>query len=324
MAITEPVQTMNHSEAKPPLISVALCTYNGARFISQQLQSILDQTYSHLEIVIVDDNSTDDTPGILEHYASADPRIKLYRNLQNIGFVRNFEKALQACSGELIALSDQDDIWFPEKLETLYRDIGTDRLIYSAVDLIDENDKPLPGTFPRVKRIEGECPLSLILGNCVIGHTCLMRKELIETATPIPPRLFSHDQWLAIVAAASGQLKACDTVLSYYRRHGDNTIFNGKRKRPVSKAENALRKTDRLTYLSDKVIDSNFLGKDDKAKLIEYRRLLQKNRTCFYNFELASFLKTNHSEFLRLFKNPKKTIKKQCRGYWYYKIFPFL
>ncbi|MFT4918317.1 MAG: glycosyltransferase involved in cell wall biosynthesis, partial [Zhongshania aliphaticivorans] len=98
-----------------PKISVAMCTYNGERFLAEQLDSILNQTYKNIELVVVDDVSTDGTLRLLDEYAARDGRIRVIRNSENIGFVRNFEKAMGACSGEFIALADQDDIWFPEK-----------------------------------------------------------------------------------------------------------------------------------------------------------------------------------------------------------------
>src|SRR5882762_9584184 len=94
-----------------PLVSIAICTYNGARFIRPLLQSITDQSYDDLEIIIVDDCSQDGTFDILNTFQEADRRVKLYRNEQNLGYVKNFEKAIDLCTGEYIALCDQDDIW---------------------------------------------------------------------------------------------------------------------------------------------------------------------------------------------------------------------
>jgi glycosyltransferase involved in cell wall biosynthesis len=317
-------EKMKNRTDKEALISIALCTYNGERFLAEQLRSITNQTYQNLEIVVVDDCSTDATVNILENAKKSDPRIKIYKNEKNLGFIKNFEKALKKCNGDFIALSDQDDVWLPHKIESLHRDIGNNLLIYSAVDLIDEQGHLIPGTFPRLNRIEGHCPLSLILGNCVIGHTCLIRKKLIEIALPIPSGLFSHDQWLAIAASATGQMKASQEILSHYRTHSSNTIFNKEKTKSTSKAEKALKKTKRTIYLSEQIIKKKLVNESDTKKLIQLKTKLEANKSSLYNFDLHRFLNTNQDDFLKLFINPKKTIRKQCRGYLLFKIFPFL
>ena len=111
------------------LISVALCTYNGEKFLREQIDSILAQTYKNLEIVIVDDCSTDKTTNIINAYAEKDKRIKLFQNASNLGFNKNFERALGLTSGEYIAISDQDDIWLPQKLQSLLDNIKNNWLI---------------------------------------------------------------------------------------------------------------------------------------------------------------------------------------------------
>src|SRR4051812_38033424 len=102
---------------KLPLISIALCTYNGERFVESQLLSLIKQTYLNLEIIIVDDCSTDNTLNIIAGYAAKDNRIKYWKNDLNLGFNQNFQKALSLTSGEFIAISDQDDIWHETKIE---------------------------------------------------------------------------------------------------------------------------------------------------------------------------------------------------------------
>src|ERR1700741_3685870 len=102
-----------------PLVSVALCTYNGEKFLEKQLDSIFLQDYSNLEIVVVDDCSKDNTWDILQRYAHNNERLRLYRNRRNLGYSRNFEKAIKLCRGDLIALADQDDIWEKEKIRIL-------------------------------------------------------------------------------------------------------------------------------------------------------------------------------------------------------------
>lgn len=106
------------------MISIAMATYNGEKYLREQLDSILAQTVQDFELVVCDDCSTDSTVRILEEYVEKDARIKIFCNEQNLGFVKNFEKAISLCQGECIALSDQDDVWLPEHLQVLLENIG--------------------------------------------------------------------------------------------------------------------------------------------------------------------------------------------------------
>ena len=100
-----------------PLVSIALCIYNGERFLKEQLETLVNQTYKNIEIVAVDDCSTDSSVLILETYKAKYPFINIHRNARNLGYVKNFEKAISLCKGDFIALSDQDDIWDPDKIK---------------------------------------------------------------------------------------------------------------------------------------------------------------------------------------------------------------
>ena len=121
------------------LISIAMATYNGGQYLSEQLDSIVNQTYTNIEIVIVDDDSKDNTVEIIKSYQQKYKFIKLYQNPTNLGIVKSFEKAISLCNGDYIALSDQDDVWLPHKLEELVNKIGSSLLIYSDAILVDSN-----------------------------------------------------------------------------------------------------------------------------------------------------------------------------------------
>ena len=103
--------------ARYPLVSIAVATFNGAEFLEAQLETLINQTYTNLEIVICDDASTDSTRSIVEAYQKKDSRIKFFPNKENLGFNLNFERTLKHCTGEYIAISDQDDIWLLDKIE---------------------------------------------------------------------------------------------------------------------------------------------------------------------------------------------------------------
>jgi glycosyltransferase involved in cell wall biosynthesis len=206
-------------QSNPPLISVALCTYNGEKYIADQLESILRQTYTNLEIVIVDDNSADNTFDIISRYAAQDSRIKCFKNDVNLGFNKNFEKALSLTNGRYIAISDQDDIWLPGKLQTLLDHISTNWLIFSNSSFLDAAK---PGRLLKGFKM----PVSykaFLLRNYVTGHTALINREFLDYVLPFPSNGF-YDWWMGFVAAYYHKITFCDEMLTYYRVHSESVI----------------------------------------------------------------------------------------------------
>lgn len=124
-------------------VSVAMCTYNGAKYIREQIDSILGQTVQDIELIVCDDCSSDETLSVLHEYANHDPRIRIYQNEQNLGYKQNFAKALSLCTGEYIALSDQDDIWMPDHIEVLLAILGNRSLAVGNSLLVDESGQSL-------------------------------------------------------------------------------------------------------------------------------------------------------------------------------------
>ena len=203
-----------------PLISIILCTYNGERYLREQLESLLQQDYARLEIIAVDDASTDTTLRILKAYAARDPRLQVYRNPSNLGFRRNFERALGLCTGDLVSPSDQDDVWMPSKLSRLQDTLGTAMMSYCDSELVDERGSALGQKISDKFNVASiDDPVSFVFSNCVSGHAMLFRRELITSgALPFPAELF-HDWWLAFVAASVGRIRYCPECLVHYRQH---------------------------------------------------------------------------------------------------------
>lgn len=227
------------STASRPTVSVALCTRNGARFIVEQLRSILDQTELPSEIVVSDDDSTDATLDLVRSTLAAHDghpiELTVLRNSPPLGVTANFEQASLACSGELIALCDQDDVWLPERLRAAVDAFVADdalTLLFSDATLIDESGEALPNTvfesirFTRSERREvqrGEAFRTLIRRNVVTGATAVFRAELLRRAVPFPAS-WVHDEWLAIIAAAIGRVAFLPIPLIRYRQHSRNEI----------------------------------------------------------------------------------------------------
>lgn len=211
-----------------PLISIALCTYNGEKHIEEQLISILNQSYKNIELIIIDDCSTDKTYAILTKFQQQDSRISLYQNDINIGFNANFWKALSLTTGSFIAIADQDDIWLAHKIDTLLQAIDTDLLIYHDSNYIDGDGNALgKSTQSHHRFVKGYCAVNLVYYNCVSGHTCLMSRELLKI-TPPHPNEFYYDWWFAYTAACLGQINYLNEKLVNHRIHSQSLTAKDK------------------------------------------------------------------------------------------------
>jgi len=207
------------------LVSIAMATYNGEKFLCEQLDSIYNQTYKNIEVVVCDDCSTDKTAEILEKYRQK-YGLKYYINEKNLGYVKNFEKATSLCSGEFIAFSDQDDIWLPEKIEMLVNEIGDYSLVHTDSELINSNSLSLDDT--RNKRLfrENDSEPAINFGSInkkvsIQGCTCLFKREILKKVFPFKKNK-AHDVWVGIIALKMNGIKYIDESLVKYRLHGNN------------------------------------------------------------------------------------------------------
>lgn len=207
-------------------ISIAMATYNGERYLREQLDSILTQTIPFHELIICDDVSTDRTWEILLEYAEKDSRIKPYRNEQNLGFLKNFEKALTLCTGDFIALSDQDDIWLPEHLEVLLNGIGEKMLAVGDAEIIDASGYRSGHLLSKSLNL-GVVPDDDLKKAYYIfyyrspyhGMAMLMRREFLAKMLPIPQEIIYHDIWIGSLACFYGGLNYLSVPVTLYRRH---------------------------------------------------------------------------------------------------------
>jgi glycosyltransferase involved in cell wall biosynthesis len=215
----------------PPDISVALCTFNGATYLQEQIASLRSQRDVSIEFVVVDDGSSDATLGLLQTWQQQDPRVQLHCNGARLGFSDNFRKAMSLCRGRWIAPCDQDDIWEPDKLARLQQEIKEHSLAYADSDLIDEAGHTLHLRMSdRCRMLSGHPVLALALWNCVSGHALLVRRDLLELA-PMPPEARYHDWWIAFSAARLAGIVFVDEVLVHYRQHANSQTDVAQRKK---------------------------------------------------------------------------------------------
>jgi glycosyltransferase involved in cell wall biosynthesis len=208
-----------------PLVSVAMATYNGAAFLAEQLDSILSQTYSSFELIIVDDCSTDDTRKILERYKQHDERVRVFAHTVNTGYQKAFYSAIEHCTGAYICFCDQDDTWVSNKIESLLGYIGESLLIFSDSELMNEQGEPTGVNLSDTVRMqEPGTPLvnrGFVIGNCVWGHTIMFHRMLLQYAMT-EENSHPHDWWFAVVSSHLGKIKYCPQVLNFYRQHARN------------------------------------------------------------------------------------------------------
>lgn len=220
---------MMHMTSRPR-ISVAIATYNGEKFIEGQLASIFAQTLLPDEVVICDDGSSDSTVEHLNKFQQQYPdQLHIYRNQENVGYTRNFEKVVSQCKGDIIVLSDQDDYWLPHKLERIaiaFQENPHCGLVFSDAEVTDSAlnsmgytiyshfTKPdlrptiLPRVFAREMRL--------------LGCTSAFRAKYIPYLFPISSSIWGHDHWIAFVLSIISELHMIEEPLMLYRRHDKN------------------------------------------------------------------------------------------------------
>ncbi|GAA1446627.1 glycosyltransferase family 2 protein [Leifsonia poae] len=219
-------------------LSVALCTYNGRPYIAEQLLSILDQRPAASQLVVSDDGSDDGTVAVVrETIASRDdvPELVVLEGDAPTGVTANFERAIAAADGDLVALSDQDDRWHPGRLRTITERFAADpslTFLHTDAALVDENGVALGRTLfeslevsPAEFRAErsGDAFRVLLRRNLATGATAVFRRDLVERAMPFPPE-WVHDEWLAIIASVTGRVDVLEEPTIDYRLHGSNLI----------------------------------------------------------------------------------------------------
>jgi hypothetical protein len=216
-------------------ISIALCTYNGEKFLPQQLASMQQQTRLPDELVVCDDRSTDRTIEVVRQFAaSVSFPVRLFENPRNVGFVANFERAIGLCEGDLIALSDQDDIWYPIRLErseqvfTANPKVG---MVFSDGDIIDDQDRLQGARLWASFGFEGDRKQQMLAGDYTVlvknrfvtGATMMLRSNLRASCLPIGQG-WLHDEWIAPTSAGVSDVLPIDEPLIRYRKHASQQV----------------------------------------------------------------------------------------------------
>lgn len=214
-------------------IDILMATYNGEKYIEEQVLSLVNQTYSNWQLLIRDDGSTDKTLEILERLEKADNRIKILRdNKKNLGFNGNFEKLMKNSNSNYLMFCDQDDIWDKEKVEKTYNVMLKFEkefepiLVHSDARIVDEKLNIIEEFFVK-KRAKHKGLRTVLFSNCVQGCTIMINRYLKDKALPFITSM-PYDYYLALLAEMLGERVFMDESLMYYRQHVGNVIGTSK------------------------------------------------------------------------------------------------
>ena len=201
------------------MISVCIATYNASRYIREQVNSVLMQLNVDDEIVVADDNSIDETIAILD--SIKDNRIRVISGHENLGIIKNFERALYAAKGEIIFLSDQDDIWLPTKVSECMSQLASNLLVITDCVVVDSQLNIL---YPSFFALRGSRKgfIHNLYKNGYMGCCMAFKRELLSYALPMPANVAMHDMWLGLLAEFKGEVSFLPKQLLLYRRHSDN------------------------------------------------------------------------------------------------------
>ena len=279
-------------------VSILLPTYNGEKYIKEQIDSILNQTYKDIKLIISDDGSSDNTVNILKQYEQQDSRIELYIQPKNMGVVKEIEFLLQKVETPFYMLADQDDYWLPEKveksLETLIKNNAD--LVFGDLEVVDENLNTIYPSFGDFMLLNRKIHKYLdsykvnYLYNCVTGCTVLAKRETIQYIIPIPAKskYLIHDHWISIMVSLNGKLAYMDEKYIKYRQHGNNQVGTNKISHGFSKLEQVreLFINVKLGVFGTYVENNNRFPEpiqELNTKALQYYEMLQKKKN--FNFK---------------------------------------
>lgn len=283
-------------------IDILLPTYNGEKYLKEQLDSILNQTYKNIRLIISDDCSKDSTPEILEEYRKKDERIELYLQKENIGVVKGIEFLLKKVKSNYYMLADQDDVWLPIKVEKSIETLTKQNadLVFGDLEVVDQNLKtiyPSFGDFMMLNRKINKYIDSYkvnYLYNCVTGCTVLSKKEFIEKILPIPTesKYLIHDHWIGLIVALNGKLAYMPEKYIKYRQHGDNQVGTDKISHGFKKLEQVRELFINVklgvfgTYVNNKEKFPKELQKQNEKALDYFRNIKNKKNFNFMGWNV--------------------------------------
>ena len=227
-------------------IDILLATYNGEKYVREQIESILNQTYKNIHLIISDDVSTDKTREILKEYEKNE-NVTIYYQPQNLGYIKNFEFLISKVENNIYMLSDQDDVWLPEKIEKTYACLKKENadMVFTDLKVVNQKLEELYPSFNDYMLLSRKIkkyihtPYVNYLYNCVTGCTIMSKKACIQYILPIPKtsKYMIHDCWMGLMISINGKLVYLPEQTILYRQHGDNQVGTEKLSHKFKKLE---------------------------------------------------------------------------------------
>ncbi len=296
-------------------IDILMATYNGEKYLREQIESILNQTYKNIRLIISDDCSTDKTREIIKEYEKKDKRIISYFQEKNLGYVKNFNFLLTKVENPIYMLSDQDDIWLPIKVEHTYNFMQKTNadLVFTDLTVVDENENIINDSFNNLMKLTKKINKTIgtyklaYLYNCVTGCTIMSKKEKLKDILDIPTnsKHIFHDHWIALTNSINGNVKYLPEPLIKYRQHGDNQVGA---KHTIEKFKTIEEIRNHFinvklgifeTYVQNPKIFTEKLRKQNEKAYNYYKMLSKKKNINFKNWLI--FYKLYKNESLKYF-----------------------
>jgi glycosyltransferase involved in cell wall biosynthesis/VanZ family protein len=298
-------------------VDILMATYNGEKYLKEQIESLLNQTYQNIQIIISDDCSTDGTRNILKEYEKND-KIKVFYQENNLGYVKNFEFLLKQVKSELYMLCDQDDIWKKEKVEKSVEKLKNEDLdlVFGDLEVVDENLNTIYKSYNKYMHMSDKIENYYkdyrlqYLYNCMTGCTMLSKKKFLDIILPLPTnsKYMIHDYWIGLIVSLNGKVGYLKEPYILYRQHGNNQVGTKK----ASKTCKTLKEVRDFsidirigvfeTYVQNEQIFSDKLKKQNKEALEYFNMLKTKENFNFKGWNI--FYKLYKTEtFVQFMKN---------------------
>lgn len=288
------------------MISIALATYNGAKYIQEQLDSILNQTIQDFELIICDDCSTDDTWNIVERYSAEDNRIRIYRNDKNLGFRKNFEGIIPRCKGEFVAFCDQDDVWLPNHLEILLKNIEGRDASSANAEIINEDGSSKGFSLKDFTRLKywPNNPLDqaypyFYYRNPFPGCNTMFRTSFLNQVYPIHhDHIGLHDTFAEAMACVWGKgVGYSDDIITKYRFHQNSVTAKSKTRNSQRPYMSVLR---RLLFGPGSKRYGYARGRQAYIEEIEYKQFVLNEKQKKFLAEVSAYHKRRRSVLGRI------------------------
>ena len=323
------------------MIDILMATYNGEKYLREQIDSILEQSYTDFRLLISDDCSTDKTRNILNEYVEKDNRVVVFLQNKNLGVVKNFEYLMNKVESEYFMFSDQDDFWYKDKIKKSLKrieEMDCD-LVYSDLEVVNQNLDiiyssywKLKGFYKKIKKYNNF--ESLYLNNFVKGSTMLVKSKWIEKILPLPEKskYILHDYWTALIVSRFGKMAYIDEPLVKYRQHIKNRIGSQRKSDQINDFEEMrnlfidVKKDHFKTFMSraEDFDDENLKNLDKIAYQYFYdmknvKNINIKNSTLFwklykyeeFSYNLQNYLILNMPMFAKFLFSIKKGLKRK-------------